>query len=299
MYSDVVDDSPSTEDVPAATEISNRNRRWEPRDGSTVIPDKGFCFIYNLLRTFSESRTGGGRLYLVTRLWSDEDEYFGDIDERPPPRYFADLCSGTATTEGDIDMAVATEEEIGVEWLDDHSCNVRCGSEERAKRALEHPTTTKADEPWILSELIELTGKKPFRLSFRLATDKDVKQPGRTWRDSQFYRQSLNKKGYDSEGYKLAPRGIDLRPRGNRRRQRSRSRSPVGGRVEVDEEELVRRARRQERFGVVERRPVESAEREDRGESSSEEEWTKKDGRTMGILRDDDEDTAADDTSVQ
>lgn len=37
-----------------------------------------------------------------------------------------------------MDTGGATEkEEIGVEWLDDHSCNVRCGTEDRAKAAME------------------------------------------------------------------------------------------------------------------------------------------------------------------
>lgn len=53
------------------------------------------------------------------------------------------------------------------------------------------------------------------------------------------------------------------------RRGRSRSRSPLGGRVEVDEEELARRARRKERFGVVDSRPERKAEEYDDETESS------------------------------
>ncbi|EER12214.1 hypothetical protein Pmar_PMAR016613 [Perkinsus marinus ATCC 50983] len=273
MYSDVVDDPIPAAEAPLSDAKGNRNKRWEPQEGASIILDK--------LHVFGVTKMNTSEIVM----------------------YFSDLCSGNALTEGDVEMDTggATEkEEIGVEWLDDHSCNVRCGTEDRAKAAMEHPTTTKVGDPWVLSELIELEGKKPFRLSFRLATDKDVKQAGRTWRDSQFYRQNLSKKGYDCDGHKLAPRGIDLKPRKGRRRGRSRSRSPLGGRVEVDEEELARRARRKERFGVVDSRHEGKAEEydDDGTGSSSEEDWTKKDGRTMGILRNDDEDTPPEDQSA-
>ncbi|KAF4663336.1 hypothetical protein FOL47_005810 [Perkinsus chesapeaki] len=258
MYSDVVD-SPPPDTATDRSSVGNRNRRWEPEEGSVIIPDKIHVFG-------------------VTKMNTPEISL-----------YFSDLCRIDENEGEDSEMAVDSQS-VGIEWLDDHSCNIRCGSDEAAKRALEHPTATKIDGPWTLSELIELPGKKQFQLCFRYATDKDVKKAGRTWRDSQFYRQSLNRKGYDRNGDRLEPRGIHLKPRrGRNRRQRSRSRSPVGGRVEVDDEERARRAKRQERFGVVEKPSRNQPRRYHDGEgSSSEDDWSKKGGCTMGILRDDD-----------
>ena len=174
--------------------------------------------------------------------------------------------------------------DVRVEWINDDSCNAVFESDEFVSLMLSVGEVVLGPEgeesgqrAFIVPPTIE--GEEPHNLLAKRATSSDVKDPKRSWKESNYYKRRLEEKGINPVTLKpvskviLKPRSgitepsqtsskkISLIPRklvneaknviygddafSKRKAKKSQSIS-----MEIDEEELARRTARSERFSA-------------------------------------------------
>ena len=152
---------------------------------------------------------------------------------------------------------------LKVEWLHDDACNVVCGSETQTELLLSlgEPIEGATDGSVALSELV-----------IRRATELDTKRESQSWKDSQYYKKRLSEKGINPETLRpvgkvilkparaASPKKVSLIPRrllqqakqaiyGDEafsKRNQKKQMNEEG--IELDKDELARRAARCQRF---------------------------------------------------
>jgi hypothetical protein len=173
--------------------------------------------------------------------------------------------------------------ESKVEWIDDDTCNIVFAQDEHAAQLLALGAPVEGSVEGAVSFAVPVTneGEEPQMLEMRRANEKDVKNPGRSWRDSKFYKKRLEDRGINPETLAPVSRVI-LKPRegasqksnrptkvalvprhlANKARaamygdeafskKKERSKKQVlGSSMEVDEEEIRRREERGRRFAA-------------------------------------------------
>jgi len=174
--------------------------------------------------------------------------------------------------------------DVRVEWINDDSCNAVFESDEFVSLMLSVGEVVLGPEgeesgqrAFIVPPTLE--GEEPHNLLAKRATSSDVKDPKRSWKESNYYKRRLEEKGINPVTLKpvskviLKPRSgitepsqtsskkVSLIPRklvneaknviygddafSKRKAKKSQSIS-----MEIDEEELARRSARSERFSA-------------------------------------------------
>jgi hypothetical protein len=169
--------------------------------------------------------------------------------------------------------------EIKVEWIDDSSCNVVLPDESCVLYILSIGTPTEVAGSVSLSCPSTSEGGEPLVLTARGATELDVKNPKRSWKESQYYRKRLESQGINPDTLRPVSKVI-LKPREGARahsprnkvtliprklihqaksaiygadafsRKKERSLKRADSAKVVEEMELTRRAERAKRFAA-------------------------------------------------
>lgn len=104
--------------------------------------------------------------------------------------------------------------EIKIEWIDDSSCNAVFSDEEFVSLLISSGTPVESGEPGCVLYTCPATseGDEPHPLNVRQATENDVKNPKRSWKESKYYRKRLEEKGINPETLRPVSKVI-LKPR--------------------------------------------------------------------------------------
>jgi hypothetical protein len=163
---------------------------------------------------------------------------------------------------------------IKVEWINDDSCNAIFDDDDHVALILsvgDIVATSEAEKSLTVPPSLE--GEEPTNLIVRRATDADIKDPKRSWKESVYYKKKLEEKGINPETLKpiskviLKPREgakvpskVSLIPRrlvndaksiiyGDHAFSKNKARGMRDDkRMEVDDEEIAKRAHRAQRF---------------------------------------------------
>jgi hypothetical protein len=168
---------------------------------------------------------------------------------------------------------------IKVEWINDESCNAIFEEDDHVALILSvGDIVASSDSERCLVVPPTIEGEDPTNLIVRRATDADIKDPKRSWKESKYYKKKLEEKGINPEtlkpiskvilkprdGAQVATSKVSLIPRklvndaksiiygenAFSKRKNKRSTNGQASMMDVDEEELARRAQRAQRFSA-------------------------------------------------